>query len=303
MEPDFQFLYTTQQNALIMLGIQSPSVFVSSLVQLLRSRASKAIDSYCKRIIACQYYADEIQSGNGTVWLTTKNTPIWSIESLYLDNYAEFGDAPGAFGSNTLLTQGTNYALDWDNGPGSFSSSGLIQCIDNVWPQPIAQSFGVISAYVGPRTGNIKVSYVAGYPGTEWATSAAAVLSQNSNDVTGLSISTATPIEPGMGIIGSGVPLGTYVAEVVSSTEILMSRQATTGGTIALTFTVPAPLDVQLACELLIADIKRYGKWGQAVASGSYDGASLSFTQGLRIGLMNEEVMGALSNYVLQVVA
>src|SRR5579859_5263999 len=48
-------------------------------------------------------------SGQGSRWLVLPRRPVQSITSIYLDNGAYFGEASGAFGPLTLLTQGTDY--------------------------------------------------------------------------------------------------------------------------------------------------------------------------------------------------
>lgn len=93
--------------------------------------------------------------------------PVQSITSLYFDQNGYWGDAPDAFGPDKLLTEGVDYALDRDQPDGS-SLSGIVYRINAMWPRHKAKvnPFGgqsLIAVVPQVLTGNIKVTYVAGY--------------------------------------------------------------------------------------------------------------------------------------------
>src|SRR5262249_14705165 len=70
---------------------------------------------------------------------------------------------------NPALVYGIDYAmkLDWDStgagGSPDSSRSGLLYRINELWPKPIYAQRNMLSSFVGPSLGNIKVNYTAGY--------------------------------------------------------------------------------------------------------------------------------------------
>lgn len=141
------------------LGVTDTSE--DTLLNLLITWASNAIEEYCDRVFGTATYT-EFYSGSGTPYLTLNQRPVTSITSVYLDNGAYWGSASGAFGSSTLLTAGTDYALVKDQANGS-SRCGLLYRINGCWDRPLSYSPGLIAPFDGPATGNAKVVYVGGY--------------------------------------------------------------------------------------------------------------------------------------------
>jgi len=120
------------------------------------------IEEYLGRKIMQATYT-EYYSGTGRPFFALRQRPVQSISALYLDEEAFWGDAPGAFNpTTTQLIEGTDFALDRDQPDGS-SRSGLVYKINDYWPRPIVRAFGRIAPDLGPRVGNIIVSYTAGY--------------------------------------------------------------------------------------------------------------------------------------------
>ncbi len=120
------------------------------------------IEEYLGRKIKQATYT-ELYSGNGQPFIVLRQRPVQSITALYLDDNAYWGDAPGAFDpATTLQVEGTDYALDRDQPDGS-SRSGLVYRVQGYWPRPITYGPARIAPELGPRVGNIKVSYTAGY--------------------------------------------------------------------------------------------------------------------------------------------
>lgn len=105
-------------------------------------------------------------SGTGTSRLILRQRPVRSITSIYVDASGRWGQNPdGSFATATLLTAGTDYALDLDayNGSANVSMKGIVVRIGNVWPALRTYNRGWITPGVEPQRGNIKVAYVAGY--------------------------------------------------------------------------------------------------------------------------------------------
>jgi hypothetical protein len=107
-------------------------------------------------------------SGDHTQFLRLRHTPVSSITSIYVDNTGYFGQNPGSFPSTALLVAGTDYALEWDGClPGSSTTcsySGVVTRIPDVWTGGLRRKAGEITPRYIDATGNILVSYVAGFP-------------------------------------------------------------------------------------------------------------------------------------------
>jgi len=107
----------------------------------------------------------EYYSGTGTNSLWLRKTPVQSITSAYQDDDAYFGTASDPFPAATLLTAGTDYALQVDQptGGGTASMGGRLFRIGGVWSRPFAARSGTLLAAPSDAIGNIKVTYVAGW--------------------------------------------------------------------------------------------------------------------------------------------
>ncbi len=144
-----------------------PIDFLTNLI----TQASKAIQTYCKQNIELATWT-EYYSGNGTPNLPLRQMPVNSIINLWFDPQGYWGQRSGSFGSGTLQTVGTQYALDIDTG-GTVSNRGLVRRIGGTY---LGFGFGYYGFgnwnsklagtqlpvwIVGP--GNIKVEYSAGF--------------------------------------------------------------------------------------------------------------------------------------------
>lgn len=137
---------TTQDVQLTGLHIAAEGIFLNMLKRNLE------VSSYT------EYYA-----GNSQRSLVLRNRPVLSISSIHEDFQGYNGSVPGAFGPNTLLTEGIHYTLNRDLGT-DVSCSGLVQRIGGVWMEIGRVYFpGKLTAEIGPTLGNIKITYIAGY--------------------------------------------------------------------------------------------------------------------------------------------
>jgi hypothetical protein len=110
------------------------------------------------------YYArklTEYYGGYGTPELVLRERPVQSITSIYEDGDGNWGRTAGAFASDTLLVDGTDYALDLKNS--AVSLSGIVERLNGVWPNVTGRGAGLLGAEPLPGRGNIKVTYIAGY--------------------------------------------------------------------------------------------------------------------------------------------
>jgi hypothetical protein len=85
------------------------------------------------------------------------------IFSLYYNTGAFSGDAPNAFTSSSLMVEGNDYYVDWEAGPGTACTSGLVYRLGSFWSRPYSFYQNLLSMYPGSPSGNVKVTYLAGY--------------------------------------------------------------------------------------------------------------------------------------------
>lgn len=142
--------------------------------------ASASVQSYCGRNFESTVYGtgttsayssggdSGYYSGDGSRDLILRQRPVTAVASVYQDSTGRFGDNPdGAFASSTLLVAGTDYVLMWDGQlPGAStrcSYSGILRRLTGVWPASWQYSAGSINPQFANNTGNIKITYTAGY--------------------------------------------------------------------------------------------------------------------------------------------
>ena len=110
---------------------------------------------------------DGYYSGNGHYELLLRQYPVQTITSIYVDPTGYFGTSSDPFASATLLTAGTDYALQTDGClPGTstkVSYKGSVVRIGNVWPGLLLHTPGQINPKRVQHKGNIKIAYTAGY--------------------------------------------------------------------------------------------------------------------------------------------
>ncbi len=145
-----------------LLGLPLTASAIDSQLISLLGVADQLVKSYVQRDLEETSYT-EYYSGNNQVRITLKQTPVTVITSVSLDNSGYFGERAGSFGSPSLLTEGTDFVLDRQQG-GTLSKSGILFRIGTVWPVVTRVSrLGRLSPDQGPSYGNIKVVYTAGY--------------------------------------------------------------------------------------------------------------------------------------------
>ena len=103
----------------------------------------------------------EYYMGNGTRELVLRHRPVTSITTIHEDEDGYWGAPDSVFGSSSLLTDGTDYALKIDNGS-STSDSGIVYRLNGVWPATSVGGHGLLAAGRENSLGPIKVVYVGG---------------------------------------------------------------------------------------------------------------------------------------------
>jgi len=106
-----------------------------------------------------EYYA-----GTGTQVLCLNSRPVYTTPTIqvFVDPSGYYGQPDGAFDSTTELTYGTDFCLKAERDDG-LGYGGLLVRINDYWTRPTVRSAGLLSPYIGPAFGNVKVVYTAGY--------------------------------------------------------------------------------------------------------------------------------------------
>lgn len=150
------------------LGINPADTSEDALLTILMNQYSTLTEKYCKRVFSQNTYT-EVYSGNGLTELVLQQRPVWPPTSpgaqlvVYENEDAYWGSQQPPWPSTALLTYGTDYALEIDQPDGS-SKCGILYRITGVWEVQLAYFYGVLSPFVNVGTGNIQVTYTAGYP-------------------------------------------------------------------------------------------------------------------------------------------
>ena len=125
--------------------------------------AESALKKACRRQFT---YAvrTEYPVANWQRALILRETPVESITSLHYDPSGMAGQAPAAFGADTLKTLGEDYYLDRDRGTDTYSDSGLVYRVGGVWTGWTQRPYGLLYAGTPVRApGAVKVVYAGGY--------------------------------------------------------------------------------------------------------------------------------------------
>lgn len=140
------------------MGIPSGDTTHDALHDALIAHVDAAIKRHLRQNIESATYT-EFYSGDGTPHLFLRQLPVTGITSIHVRSDAYWTNAN--FTSDYLLTEGTDYAVQWKQA--SLCESGIVRRIGNVWPGALIDSRA--NLLNGPRIdqGNIKVVYTAGY--------------------------------------------------------------------------------------------------------------------------------------------
>lgn len=106
----------------------------------------------------------EYYTGTGTSTILLNSRPVYTTPTpqVWIDEYGDFGQASGSFGSGTALTYGVDCWLRID-GQDSKSRSGILYRRSGFWPNKYVRQVGYLTPYIVPNPGNIKITYTAGY--------------------------------------------------------------------------------------------------------------------------------------------
>ncbi len=107
----------------------------------------------------------EYYDGTGTPLLRLKVRPVFPTPTIEVsvDEAGYYGEFSGAFSKpGSTLVYGTDFFLKAEYPDGS-SRSGMLIRLNNFWPKRDARQRGLLSPFIVPGYGPIKVTYTAGY--------------------------------------------------------------------------------------------------------------------------------------------
>lgn len=116
-------------------------------------------------LASATYYLD----GTGTDRVAIPDPPCQSVVSVNEDTGGYYGTVSGSFGSTTLLTSGTDYALEFDDSKNpTWSQVGFLRRLGQRWPSRLVRPFGaegrlLLSSVREPMPGCIKVVANTGF--------------------------------------------------------------------------------------------------------------------------------------------
>jgi hypothetical protein len=114
--------------------------------------------------------------------LSGSAVPVAFGIALFEDDSGYGGSVAGSFGlpleeqGGSLLVEGEDYWIDYEQGPGTTCLSGLINWIGGTFFTPASYWAWTITPLPGPAVGNFKAIYNAGYPQIPPAVTAACEL-------------------------------------------------------------------------------------------------------------------------------
>jgi hypothetical protein len=144
------------------LEIPESDTTKDSLLRQLITEVSGLVEEVCGRKFGTATYT-EFYSGDNSSMLVLAQRPVTAIVNLWEDEDGYWGaGSVDAFNADHLLVSGRDYALAKDQPDGS-SRSGLVYRINGTWSRPYQTAAGNLSAAAPFGTGNIKVTYTAGF--------------------------------------------------------------------------------------------------------------------------------------------
>ncbi len=142
-------------------GIAASDVSQDAALRLFITAVTARIQTFCGRTFAAADYTEYL-CGTGDKYIALKQRPINSVASVYQDDLAVWGQGTDNFAVGTLLTAGTDYAIVKD-GTDGLSRCGMLYRCTGVWTKFDAWQPGIIEPLTYPMTGNVKVTYNAGF--------------------------------------------------------------------------------------------------------------------------------------------
>ena len=160
-------LFTDLREAKAMFDIEPGDGSEDKIIGFIIETASSWIEELVDRPDMSYRLRTEYYNGTGTPKLPLRHRPVYATPTpeVYLDESAWFGSVSGSFASDTQLTYGNSergFSLQVRE-EGQPSRSGILYRNNDVWPKFQVRSAGVLTPYVAPSPGIIKVVYYGGW--------------------------------------------------------------------------------------------------------------------------------------------
>lgn len=144
-----------------LLGISMSNNCDDKLLGFLIEHASNWIQEWLGRDLEYKQRT-EYYNGSGTIYLPLRARPVYATGlQVRVDERGFYGTPTDAFDDDPL-EYGSAYCLAIDQDDGT-SRSGLLVRIDRPWRKALYGGRGMLSSWMGPSPGSIKVTYNAGY--------------------------------------------------------------------------------------------------------------------------------------------
>lgn len=134
----------------------SKDVQLTALIPCITEIVKRALNRDIEAASYTEYY-----SGDNSPFLVLRQYPVISIESIYFDTGGYFGQVQNAFPASTLLAAGTDYVLM--AGANGIGTNGIVRRIGSTWYGQYSRVVGRVANQPPLPSGNIKVTYTAGY--------------------------------------------------------------------------------------------------------------------------------------------
>lgn len=130
------------------------------------------VTSWCEERLGRKFVQatrTEYYDGTGTQKLNLNFRPVYADVaqtqypiSVWVDDGGYYGAGANAF-SQAALVYGTDFALKIDQPDGITSRAGYLIRIGKTWQKRSMRQGGLLSPFLGPNPGAIKVTYTGGY--------------------------------------------------------------------------------------------------------------------------------------------
>ena len=149
------------------LEIDPANTAEDAKLNFLQTQAADLIEECLDRPDLFKKEKTDYYDGTGTQNLILNRRPVFTSPTIqvWVDESGHFGETSGAFTQEGAeKTYGSDFVLDLQGSvDGTSSRSGILVRLDNFWGKQHYRSRGLLSPYIGPSNGSIKVTYTAGY--------------------------------------------------------------------------------------------------------------------------------------------
>ena len=160
---EFSVLFTDIRELKKVLDIPSDDTQEDAALSLYIEQASSWLSELLNRNGMDYKTRTEYYRGTATQKLLLRSRPVYTQGLVVnVDQTGYYGSSSGAFADTTQYTYGVDYCLQIDQEDGT-SRCGILLRINDVWWKPSARQRGLLSPFLVPDLGSIRVTYTAGY--------------------------------------------------------------------------------------------------------------------------------------------